>query len=427
MKFVSFNLMPYSELSDDFEEKYASVWVTPPKTLYDPKKGHTMYHDYLDELEFSIDMGYDGVGVNEHHSNAYGMMPSPNLMGSILARKIRNSEKTSLLVLGNSLALYNPPIRVAEEFAMLDVLTGGKFIAGFPVGTSMDTNYAYGVNPAELRDRYYEAHDLVMKAWTSDEIFMWNGKYNQLRYVNPWPRPAQRPHPPVWIPGGGSVETYDFSIEHKYSFSYLSYSGYKFAKKVMDPFWERAKAIDGDMNPYRAGFAQIVCVSESDESAQREYEQHVRYFFNKSLHVDPRVAEAPGYRTVKSLRAGLRSQFDGSRKSGSEVLRGGFGWKDLCDQGFVIAGSPATVRERMEEVARSLRVGNVMLLLQIGSMPKELTYKNIQMFAQEVMPHLQPVFSEFDASHYWPSGFAEDTPATAEPAARGQEPVIARS
>jgi alkanesulfonate monooxygenase SsuD/methylene tetrahydromethanopterin reductase-like flavin-dependent oxidoreductase (luciferase family) len=414
VKFVSFNLMPYSDLPTDFEEKYPSVWVTPPRSLFDPARTHEMYHDYLDELEFSVDMGYDGVGVNEHHSNAYGMMPSPNLMASILARKVRNSAKTSLLVLGNSLALYNPPLRVAEEFAMLDVLTGGKFIAGFPVGTSMDTNYAYGVNPAELRERYYEAHDLVKKTWTTDEVFHFNGKYTQLRYINPWPSPAQKPHPPVWIPGGGSVETYDFSIENKYSFSYLSYSGYKFAKKVMDPFWQRAREIDGDMNPYRAGFAQIVCVSESDESAQREYEEHVSYFFNKSLHVDPRVAEAPGYRTVKSLRAGLRSQFDGSRKSGSEVLKGGFGWRDLVDQGFVIAGSPNTVVERMEVLARSLNVGNIMLLLHIGSMPKELTYKNIEMFAKEVMPRLQPIFSEWDDSHYWPHGYGEPKPTQPE-------------
>jgi alkanesulfonate monooxygenase SsuD/methylene tetrahydromethanopterin reductase-like flavin-dependent oxidoreductase (luciferase family) len=407
MKFVSFNLMPYSELPPDFEEKYPSVWVTPPRSLFDPERAHHMYHDYLDELEFSIEMGYDGVGVNEHHANAYGLMPSPNLMASILARKVRHSKKTSLLVLGNSIALYNPPLRVAEEFAMLDVLSGGRLIAGFPVGTSMDTNYAYGVNPAELRERYYEAHDLIIKAWTSDEVTMFNGKYTQLRYMNIWPSPAQRPHPPIWIPGGGSVETYDFSIEHKYSFSYLSYFGYKFAKKVMDPFWQRAREIDGDMNPYRAGFAQIVCVSESDAKAQKEYEPHIRYFFQKCLHVDPRVAEAPGYRTIKSLRAGLRSQFDGTRRGAADILRSGIGWKELLDEGFVIAGSPATVRERMEHLAHELHVGNIMLLLHIGSMPKELTFQNIRAFAEEVMPHLAPIFSEWDPSHYWPHGYGE--------------------
>jgi len=427
MKFVSFNLMPYRELPDDFEAKYPSVWVTPPKTLFDPKKGHQMYHEYLDELELSVDLGYDAVGVNEHHSNAYGMMPSPNLMGSILARKVRHSKQTSLVVLGNSLALYNPPIRVAEEFAMLDVLSGGRLIAGFPVGTSMDTNYAYGVNPAELRDRYMEAHDLVMKTWTTDEIFAFNGKYTQLRYVNPWPRPAQRPHPPVWIPGGGSVETYDFSIENKYSFSYLSFFGHQYAKKVMDPFWERAAKIDGDMNPYRAGFAQIVCVSETDARAQEDYEEHVRYFFNKCLHVDPRVAEAPGYRTVKSMRAGLRSQFDGTQQSASALLKAGLGWKDLIDKGFIVAGSPATVRDQMKEVAKNLHVGNIMLLMQIGSMPHYLVQKNLQLFAQEVMPHLQSIWSEYDPSHYWPSGFADETLAdTAPEAAQPRETVAAR-
>ncbi|BCJ88298.1 LLM class flavin-dependent oxidoreductase [Effusibacillus dendaii] len=408
MKFVSFNLMPYRELPADFEGKYPSVWVTPPKTLFDPVKGHRMYHDYLDELEFSIDLGYDAVGVNEHHSNAYGMMPSPNLMASILSRKVRRSDKTSLMVLGNSLAAYNPPIRVAEEFAMLDVLSGGKFIAGFPVGTSMDGNYAYGINPAELRERYYEAHDLIMKTWNSDDLIMWNGKYNQFRYINPWPRTAQRPHPPVWIPGGGSVETYDFSIKHNYSFSYLSYFGHKYAKKVMGPFWQRNDELGADRNPYKAGYAQIICVSETDERAQTDYEEHVRYFFNKCLHIDPRIAEAPGYRTVKSLRAGLRSQFDGTQKSAAQMLKDGMGWKELIEEGFIVAGSPASVRDQLAEGAKDLRVGNIMCLLHIGSMPHWLAIKNLQLFAEEVMPHLREIYSEWDHSHYWPTGFAEE-------------------
>lgn len=407
MKFVSFNLMPYQTLPEDFEEKYPSVWVTPPKHLFDPKEGHRMYHEYLDELEFSVDLGFDAVGVNEHHSNAYGMMPSPNLMASILARKVRYSNTTSLIVLGNSLANYNPPMRVAEEFAMLDVLTGGKFIAGFPVGTSMDGNYAYGINPAELRERYYENHDLIMAAWKSDDIIMFNGKYNQQRYINPWPRPAQSPHPPVWIPGGGSVETYDFSLKNDYSFSYLSFFGSKYSKKVMDQFWKRNDELGRDRNPYKAGYAQIICVSETDEKAQIEYEEHVRYFFNKCLHVDPRIAEAPGYRTVKSLRAGLRSQFDGTRKSAADMFKEGMGWKELVDHRFIIAGSPSTVAEMLEESFRELNAGNVMCLLHIGSMPRGLTMKNLEMFAREVMPKVKNVFNEWDHSPYWPKGYAE--------------------
>jgi alkanesulfonate monooxygenase SsuD/methylene tetrahydromethanopterin reductase-like flavin-dependent oxidoreductase (luciferase family) len=408
MRFISFHLMPYRNLPADFEQRYPSVWVTVPRTLYDPEVGHRLYHQYLDELEFGIDLGYDAVGVNEHHQNAYGLMPSPNLMGSILARKIRYAPATALMVLGNSIALYNPPIRVAEEMAMLDVLAGGKFIGGFPVGTSMDTNFCYGVNPAEMRDRYYEAHDLIIKAWTADEPFIFNGKYTQLRYVNTWPRPMQRPHPRIWIPGGGSVETYDFAIKNNYSFSYLSFFGYRYAKKVMEPFWQRARELSADMNPYRAGYAQLVCVAETDARAQTDYEEHVRYFFSKCLHIYPPFFDAPGYRTPATLRAGLRNQLQSAESATNLLREGKLDWNGLLERGFVIGGSPATVRDRLLEAARDLNVGNILLLNHLGSMPHHLTLKNLQIFAEEVMPALrrENPFARWDSSPYWPAALA---------------------
>src|SRR5207248_5624638 len=119
---------------------------------------------------------------------------SPTLMAAALARR---TSRAKLVVLGNSVALYDPPTRVAEEMAMLDVISGGRLIAGFPVGTPMDTVYCYGENPATLREKYREGVELILRAWTADEIFSFNGKYTKLRYVNPWPRPLQQPHPPV--------------------------------------------------------------------------------------------------------------------------------------------------------------------------------------------------------------------------------------
>src|SRR5919201_1855332 len=168
MKVSWFHLMPYRFLPDDFQEKYRSVWVDVPSALYEPEKGHFLYHEFLDELEHAEHVGFDGLCVNEHHNNAYGLMPSPNLMAATLTRR---TSRAAIVVLGNSLAAYNPPLRVAEEFAMLDVMSGGRLVAGFPVGTSMDMNFAYGINPSTLRDRYYEAHDLVMAAWTRAEVF----------------------------------------------------------------------------------------------------------------------------------------------------------------------------------------------------------------------------------------------------------------
>ena len=237
MKFTWFNLMPWPHLPDDFREKYRSVWVDIPSSLYDPVKGHALYNIYLDELEYAEQLGFDGIGVNEHHANAYGLMPSPNIMAAALARRTSNA---ALVVLGNSIALYNPPIRVAEEFAMLDVISGGRLLAGFPVGTSMDTNYCYGDIPALTRERYAEAHELIMRAWREAEPFAFNGRYTKLRYANCWPKPIQSP-PPIFIPGGGSLETYDFCLDYDYVYCYLSFGGYKRAKQLMDGYWQRVE------------------------------------------------------------------------------------------------------------------------------------------------------------------------------------------
>ena len=247
MKFSWFHLMPWRWLPADFRERYHSVWVDLPNRLYDPERGHQLYNEYLDMLEYA-----DQRGLRRHRRER---APPERLRHDAVAqhhgrrRSPGAPRNAMILVLGNSIALYNPPIRVAEEFAMLDVISGGRLIAGFPVGTSMDTNYCYGENPATLRDKYREAHDLIIKAWAEREPFAWNGKYTKLRYVNLWPQPIQKPHPPIWIPGLGSIETWDFCLDHDYNYSYLSFSGYKRAQKMMEGYWEHVAKRGKRENP----------------------------------------------------------------------------------------------------------------------------------------------------------------------------------
>jgi alkanesulfonate monooxygenase SsuD/methylene tetrahydromethanopterin reductase-like flavin-dependent oxidoreductase (luciferase family) len=414
MKFHWFNLMPWPYLPDDFTEKHPSVWVDVDSRLFDPVKGHQVYNDYLDLLEYAGELGFDGLGINEHHQNAYGLMPSPQLMAATLARRTRDP---AILLLGQSIALYNPPTRVAEEMAMIDVISGGRLIAGFPVGTSMDDNYAFGANPATLREKYREAHDLIIKAWAEPDVFAWNGKHNKLRYVNIWPRPIQNP-PPIWVPGGGSIETWDFCAEHGYNYSYLSFLGYVRGAKLMSGFWDRMKELGVEFNPYQGAFAQQICVAETDEQAQALYEPHVRYFFERCLHVSPRFADAPGYRTEATIRAGLATQLAGRQAAGA--FSSTLSWKELVDQGFIVAGSPDSCVEQMERVARSLKVGHIVCLLHIGDMPIERTMYNTNLFATQVMPQLRPLWSEYE-DHWSPSPIPTQQMATPRPiqAARG--------
>ncbi|MFN0089475.1 MAG: LLM class flavin-dependent oxidoreductase [Acidimicrobiales bacterium] len=401
MKFHWFHLMPYSDLPDDFREQHRSVWVDVDPKLYDPVKGHRMYNEYLDELEFASQCGFDGICVNEHHSNAYGLMPSPNLIAAALARR---TEDTKLVLMGNSVALYNPPIRVAEEFAMLDGISGGRLVAGFPVGTPMDTNYCYGQTPATLREKYREGVELILRAWKATEPFAFNGKYTQIRYVNPWPKPLQQPHPPVWIPGGGSVETWEWCLRNDFLYAYLSYFGYKAGRRVMEGYWETADRLGVARNPYRAGFLQFVGVADSDAHAEELYAEAALYFYNRCLHLYPGFAAPPGYTSLETIRQGIVGQVERAAAASADLT-----WQQIVDRGYVIAGSPQTVIDRLHEVADTMNVGHLMLLLQFGNLSRETTYENTERFATEVMPKLRDRFDQWD-DNWWP------TQSLAEPA-----------
>ncbi len=393
MKIEMFHLMPYRELPPDFDERYRSVWVDVPSELFDPMAAHRMYNDTLDELELAAALGYDGVCVNEHHQNAYGFMPSPNIMAATLARRTKD---VAIVVLGNSIALYNPPIRVAEEFAMLDCISGGRLIAGFPVGSSMDVNYAYGANPATFRDRYYEAEDLIIKAWTTPEVFSYDGKYTQLRYVNPWPRPVQKPHPPIWIPGGGSIETWGWCLEKQYLYAYLSYSGFKRGKGVMDGFWRKADELGIERNPYQGGFLQLVAVGETESEVEDKYGPHGEYFYNKMLHVYPGFGDAPGYRTVDTIKAGLMGQVGRFGDRPPKMT-----WKDLLAQGNIVAGTPKQVTEQLEQVTKDLHIGHLMVLNQFGSIPHDLAMENIRNTSEKVLPNLRHIWEGEWEDKWW--------------------------
>ena len=417
MKLMWFHLMPYTELPDDFREKHPSVWVDIHSTLFDPRRAHHMYNDFMDELECAAECGFDAVCVNEHHSNGYGLMPSPNLIASALARR---TNEAALCVMGNSLALYNPPTRVAEEFAMIDVISGGRLIAGFPVGTPMDTCFAYGQNPSSLRERYLEAHDLVLRAWTETDTFAFNGRFNQQRYVNIWPRPVQKPHPPIWIPGGGSVETWQWCAEMDYVYAYLSYFGYKAGQVTMQGFWDEMARLGKDRNPYRAGFLQFVGVAETREEAYRLYREPAEYFYGRCLHVDPRFAAAPGYTSEATQRAGVVGQVaQVARMRRFDTLAREM--DAIVDKGYVIIGSPDEVAEQLREVATDLNVGHLMLLMQFGNMGKDLAMYNTRLFAEKVMPQLSDVFSEWE-DRWWPNPMANEARAVPAPF---QQPAMA--
>jgi len=380
MKFFCFHLMPWDRLPEDFEQQYRSAWTWLPNALFDPEHGGQLYNRYLDELILAEELGFDGVCVNEHHQNAYGTMPSPNLIASILARQ---TSRVKIAVVGNALPLYNPPTRVAEEFAMIDCISGGRLIAGMVVGGGPEY-YSFSVNPTYARSMYQEALDLIIKAWTVDGPFEHYGHHYKLRNVNPWPRPIQKPHPPIWVPGAGSQETIDFVAERRYSYMGIPYFHLEFFKRNFDAFRAACEKNGYQAHPEQMGWLLPIYVAESDEQAWQEYEQHLWYFAHKLLK--GLLIFPPGYTSSRSMAriAGALKKFMSSLETRQQIEEGL----------YALVGSPATVRDRLIEAIKHLGVGNLLGLFQLGTLPAHLTRKNMTLFAEQVMPAVRAAIAQ---------------------------------
>lgn len=375
MQFYFFHLMSWPYLPDSFARDHDSAWVWVPNSLYDPARGHLLYRTYLDTLAYADELGFDGVCVNEHHQTAYGLMPSPNLIAAALAQR---TKRCKIAVIGNALPLYNPPTRVAEEMAMLDLLSGGRLVAGMVVGGGPEY-FASSLDPTTAREKFNEALELILKAWTTPGPFVWNSKHYFIRYVNPWPRPLQQPHPPIWIPGVGSAETIDLVARRHFCYMGIPYFHIDVFRRVFDQFRDACSRAGYTAAPEQMGWGVPIYVAETDRQAREQFEPPFRYFIDnllKNVLLSP-----PGYTSAKSALALLknRKHFLSEQRS----------WDDIEKGAFAIVGSPETVRQKLEHYQKQLGAGVLLTGCQIGSAGQEQTHRSMELLAREVMPRLR--------------------------------------
>ncbi len=185
---------------------------------FDPVAGSRLYNEYLEHYRLAEEVGFDGIMLNEHHNAPFCMQAKCNVFASILAA---TTKRVKIVLLGNPLPLADNPVRLAEELAMIDMVSRGRLVSGFVRGGGQE-QLATGVNPAYNRERFEEAHDLIVKTWTQPGPFRWEGTHYQHRVVNPWAVPLQKPHPRVWIPGVLSKETIIWAAQKRYPYIALS-------------------------------------------------------------------------------------------------------------------------------------------------------------------------------------------------------------
>jgi alkanesulfonate monooxygenase SsuD/methylene tetrahydromethanopterin reductase-like flavin-dependent oxidoreductase (luciferase family) len=367
--------MPWPYLPDDFDQKYDSAWIWLPNSLYDPVRGHDLYREYINTLALADELGFDGVCVNEHHQNAYGLMPSPNIIAGALTQR---TKKCRIAVIGNALPMYNPPLRVAEEMAMLDVMSNGRLVAGMVIGGGPEY-FAYQIEPTRARERFREALDLIVKAWTEPGPFRWNSKHYYYNYVNPWPRPIQQPHPPIWIPGAGSLETIQFVAQRRYAYMGIPYFHINIFKKVFALFRDECSKAGYEAKPEQMGWGIPVYVADTDKQARAEFEPGFWYFVKnllKGIGHSP-----PGYTSPKSAVNIVKNRkyFLYEQKT----------WDDIEKGVYAIVGSPQTVRQKLEQHIKELGCGVVLTGCQTGATTHDQARRSMELLAKEVLPHLR--------------------------------------
>src|ERR1041384_2970834 len=268
MHLMYFTEQPMSAYSAEEGLKFGATALMFSNKHFDPVAGSRLYNEYLEHYKLAEQVGFDGIMLNEHHNAPFCMQAKCNVFASILAAV---TKKPKIVLLGNPLPLAENPVRLAEELAMIDLISKGRLVSGCVRGGGQE-QLATGVNPAFNRERFEEAHDLVVKAWTTPGPFRWEGTHYQHRVVNPWAVPLQKPYPRVWIPGVLSRETIIWAAKQRYPYIALNTS-IEATKKIWELYDAVARETGYEAGPENRGYLQQVHVSDSEEKAERNARQ----------------------------------------------------------------------------------------------------------------------------------------------------------
>jgi len=164
MHLMYFTEQPMSAYSEEAGRDFGATALMFSNKHFDPVAGSRLYNNYIEQYMLAEEVGVDGIMLNEHHNAPFCMQAKANIFAAILAGM---TKKVKIVMLGNPLPLAENPIRLAEELAMIDMISKGRLVSGFVRGGGQE-QLATGVNPAFNRERFEEAHELIVKAWDAD-------------------------------------------------------------------------------------------------------------------------------------------------------------------------------------------------------------------------------------------------------------------
>ncbi|MCC6946731.1 MAG: LLM class flavin-dependent oxidoreductase [Bradyrhizobiaceae bacterium] len=388
MKVYVFDLLAYDRHFEDAKAERFLPYPLPRKH-FDPEIAARSYEEHLKVWEEMDRLGFDGVGLNEHHTTPHGLMNSPNMMAAVAAQR---TKRLKFLILGNLLPLHNP-LRIAEELAMADCLSRGRVISGIARGVPREYK-VYRVPMAESRARFEEAFDVIIKAWTQ-ESFTHEGKFWNYKDVAIWPRPYQQPHPPVWIPFTGSRETIEFAGRHNLT-GVIHYMHKGLTEDIVGLF-ARALAQHGHrITPDNLCVVTDAYVADSKAKAVDEYAPYFLYF-NQTLwhHGSLPDKDAPPPKAQGFVSSSSLDYVRPENKPFAEMDRAKIRNMTRADVEQRVAanelawGNPKEVADRLIEVAEIAGANSVMVMLNQGAVPNDMFLEQVRRFGRNVLPRLQ--------------------------------------
>jgi alkanesulfonate monooxygenase SsuD/methylene tetrahydromethanopterin reductase-like flavin-dependent oxidoreductase (luciferase family) len=329
----------------------ARNFTPTPRELWDPELGKQMAAEALQLAGVADEVGFDYVSVSEHHYSAGMCNPNPALLAAALLGVVRRAR----IALLGPLASMNNPVRIAEEIAMLDQLSGGRVLA-LPLRGTPNEFAFYNVAPEETRGRTEEALLLVRKALSEPQPFAWSGTYYEFPVVSVWPGPTQVPHPPLYS-SANSPESAAFAAEHRFGAA-MSYFGPKAVAERMRSYRESCDAHGWQPAPEQMLFRSFCIVGENEEHAA----ELVRRASIPRPPVKPQDAPVDARAVDQGYAFGML-QFSGSSEQ---------------------------VAAQMQEFRDLTGVGLLDLSFNFGDFSAQETAEQIRRFAGEVIPRLRP-------------------------------------
>jgi len=403
-----------------YQDPDASWWGTTGRRLvdldagneeYDPVLGSDLYHRYFDEKVYAEEMGFDALALNEHHSTPFCMGQVCNVEAAILARI---TKKAKIVLIGNILPIWDDPLWLAEELAMIDMISRGRLVAGCVRGTGRESVAPYAQSPYNW-ERFQEAHEFVIQAWTKPGPFRFEGEHYNYRYVNPWMKPYQQPHPLIMIPGAVSRRTVRWAAERRYPYVMLA-TRLEPTKQSFEYYDECAEEFGYKAGPQHRGYLFKVHVDETEELAHSVGRKFLTgpgniFLEGSQATAHQHVQDLPGMTDRRNLLptggvravAAARGQLE--RDPGFKPLALDAAerfrdtdetYQDLLDAKAIISGTPKQVIPKIREVLEYIRPGSIFMWDGDGSMTHEDSMRSLRLMGEEVLPAVREMSKELD-------------------------------